>query len=74
MSVRITGFHQDEEGHWVAELSCGHQQHMRHDPPWQNREWVTTAEGRARFIGVEIPCKGCEEIPPIVNVSSHFRR
>ncbi|MBG4647725.1 DUF3565 domain-containing protein, partial [Pseudomonas aeruginosa] len=22
-------FHQDEEGHWVAVLSCGHTQHLR---------------------------------------------
>lgn len=27
----IIGFHQDEEGHWVAELACGHNQHVRHD-------------------------------------------
>ncbi|HBL45074.1 MAG TPA: DUF3565 domain-containing protein, partial [Planctomycetaceae bacterium] len=20
----ITGYHTDEEGHWVAELACGH--------------------------------------------------
>jgi hypothetical protein len=58
---KITAFHQDEEGHWVAELSCGHQQHMRHDPPWQNREWVTSAEGREKFIDAEIPCKQCDD-------------
>ena len=57
----ITGFHQDDEGHWVAELACGHGQHMRHDPPWQNRPWVLTPEGRGRFIGVEIPCVRCRE-------------
>jgi len=55
----IVGFHQDDEGHWVADLECGHSQHMRHDPPWQNREWVLTAEGRARFIGVRIDCRQC---------------
>ena len=55
----ITGFHQDEEGHWVAELECGHGQHMRHNPPWQNREWVLTPEGRDRFIGVRIACVKC---------------
>jgi hypothetical protein len=60
----ITGFHQDDEGHWVAELSCGHQQHMRHDPPWQNRPWVLTNEGRQRFLGTEIPCRRCEEGGP----------
>jgi hypothetical protein len=27
---RIVGFHQDTEGDWVAELDCGHRQHVRH--------------------------------------------
>ena len=58
---RIVGFHTDDEGHWVAELACGHTQHVRHDPPWQTRPWVTTADGRARFIGAELACKRCEE-------------
>jgi len=57
----IVGFHQDEEGHWVADLECGHSQHMRHDPPWQNRSWVLTPEGRARFIGVRLSCRRCGE-------------
>jgi hypothetical protein len=57
----IIGFHQDDERHWVAELECGHTQHMRHDPPWQNREWVLTPEGRARFIGVRIECRRCSQ-------------
>jgi hypothetical protein len=57
--ARIVGFHQDDAGHWVAELSCGHQQHMRHDPPWQNRPWVLTLEGRHGLIGTEIPCNQC---------------
>ena len=57
--ARIVGFHQDDEGHWVAKLSCGHQQHMRHDPPWQNRPWVLTSEGRQGLIGTEIPCNQC---------------
>jgi Protein of unknown function (DUF3565) len=56
---RIIFFRQDEEGHWVANLECGHSQHVRHDPPWQNRPWVTTAEGRAKFIGVELQCLDC---------------
>jgi hypothetical protein len=56
---RIVGFHQDAEGHWVADLECGHTQHVRHDPPWQNRPWVITAEGREQFIGVELVCKIC---------------
>jgi Protein of unknown function (DUF3565) len=56
----IVGYHQDEEGHWVAELACGHGQHVRHDPPWQVREWVTTFEGRASFLGVELDCLKCD--------------
>jgi hypothetical protein len=57
----IIGFRQDDEGHWVAELECGHSQHMRHDPPWQDRRWVLTTEGRVRFIGVRIKCRLCAE-------------
>ena len=49
-SRKITGFHPDEEGDWVAELECGHQQHVRHEPPWQVRPWVVTPEGRAARI------------------------
>ena len=30
MQRKITGFHLDEEGYWVAELECGHNQHVRH--------------------------------------------
>ena len=56
---QITGFHQDEAGDWVAKLSCGHQQHVRHDPPWQVREWVTTPEGRAARLGTTLPCLVC---------------
>jgi hypothetical protein len=57
----IVGFHQDDEGHWVADLECGHTQHMRHQPPWQNRPWVLTPEGRARFIGVRVGCRQCAD-------------
>src|SRR5689334_11185211 len=35
MLANAVGFHQDEQGVWVLELSCGHSQHVRHDPPWQ---------------------------------------
>ena len=60
MTSSIVGFHADAEGHWVAELACGHNQHMRHDPPWQNRPWVLTVEGRRQFVGTEIRCTQCE--------------
>lgn len=62
--VHITGFHQDDEGQWVAELDCGHTQHMRHDPPWQQREWVLTEEGRAGQVGAELRCRLCAEVEP----------
>jgi len=64
MKQPIIGYHKDEEGHWVARLSCGHNQHVRHDPPWQLRPWVTTEEGRARFIGYELDCKKCDRGEP----------
>jgi hypothetical protein len=56
---RIVGFHQDEEHHWVAELECGHSQHVRHTPPWQVRPWVLTATGRASHLGTVLPCRSC---------------
>ncbi len=56
----IVGYHLDDEGQWVAELACGHGQHVRHDPPWQVRPWVTTPEGRAKFLGFELECLKCE--------------
>ena len=57
---RIRGFHQDGERHWVAELECGHNQHVRHDPPWTNRPWVTTPGGRRSRIGKQLDCKKCD--------------
>jgi len=64
MQRRIVGFHQDAEGHWVAELECGHNQHVRHDPPWINRPWVVTPEGRQRTLGKVLECRKCEQGAP----------
>ena len=61
----IVGYHLDDEGQWVAELACGHGQHVRHDPPWQVRPWVTTPEGRAKFLGFELECRKCERGEPV---------
>lgn len=58
---RIVGYHRDELGDWVAELECGHGQHVRHDPPWQVREWVTTESGRAEHLGTILLCVKCTE-------------
>jgi hypothetical protein len=59
---RIAGFHQDGENHWVADLECGHAQHVRHDPPWQNRPWVATEGGRAAAIGQTLNCAHCPKV------------
>ena len=56
---RITGFHRDDEDHWVAQLECGHNQHVRHSPPWQNRPWVISPEGRAAALGTTLSCLKC---------------
>ena len=61
MQQPITGYHLDDDGHWVAELACGHGQHVRHDPPWQLRPWVTTEAGRTAFLGTELNCVRCDE-------------
>jgi uncharacterized protein (DUF488 family) len=55
----IVGYHQDEEKNWVAELSCGHRQHVRHRPPFIERPWVLTETGRAGKIGHAIACAEC---------------
>ncbi|MEX1211315.1 MAG: DUF3565 domain-containing protein [Balneolaceae bacterium] len=60
MKQPITGYHLDEENHWVAKLACGHTQHVRHDPPWQLRPWVMTADGRQSHLGMELDCKSCD--------------
>jgi hypothetical protein len=64
MKRGVTGFHQDEEGHWVAELECGHNQHVRHDPPWEQRPWVVTAEGRRGRLGMLLNCVKCDRGEP----------
>lgn len=56
----MIGFHLDDEGHWVAELECGHNQHVRHNPPWFVRTWVTTEEGRRNALGQTLDCKRCD--------------
>ena len=59
---RIVGFRQDAEQQWVAELECGHSQHVRHTPPWQVRPWVVTPEGRAGRLGTLLPCRLCDDM------------
>ncbi|WP_111894969.1 DUF3565 domain-containing protein [Acinetobacter sp. MB5] len=61
MQQAIIGFHLDEEQHWVADLACGHTQHVRHTPPWQNRPWVMTKQGRQEKLGMYLNCLKCDE-------------
>jgi hypothetical protein len=56
---RIIRFHVDDEGHWVADLECGHAQHVRHEPPLMSRPWVLTPEGRAAMLGQTLDCVHC---------------
>ena len=64
MLRQITGFHQDDAGGWVAELSCSHGQHIRHRPPFQVRPWVLTEAGRAEHLGTDIECPLCDQAEP----------
>ena len=56
MKRKIVGYHTDAENNWIAELECGHGQHVRHDPPWTERPWVTTEEARESRLGEELNC------------------
>jgi SAM-dependent methyltransferase len=58
---RIVGFHQDAERHWVADLECGHTQHVRHEPPLTNRPWVLSEAGRSSHLGTTLACRRCAE-------------
>jgi tellurite methyltransferase len=60
--VPIVGFRPDDDespGSWIAALACGHGQHIRHRPPFQNAEWVTTSAGRASKLGTRLSCALC---------------
>jgi tellurite resistance-related uncharacterized protein len=67
----IDGFHRDDEGDWVAELSCLHGQHVRHRPPFQERPWTQTEEGRRSHVGTDIDCPLCDraELPDELQVA-----
>ena len=69
----ITGFHQDAEGDWIADLACGHSQHVRHRPPWQSRPWVTSEAGRAEKLGASIDCPLCKMPEAPVGVGEYKR-
>jgi hypothetical protein len=64
MQQPIVGFHLDPEDHWVAELACGHDQHVRHNPPWTERPWVLTEAGRRSRLGQPLECRKCDAGAP----------
>ena len=67
MKQAISGYHRDEDDHWVAELCCGHNQHLRHNPPLVSRLWVTSQAGRDSMLGYELNCVKCDASVPVDN-------
>jgi Protein of unknown function (DUF3565) len=63
MNQPIIGYHLDDVGDWVADLACGHGQHVRHNPPLSQRPWVLSREGRQAHLNTMLNCKKCEEDP-----------
>lgn len=61
----IDGFHQDDDGDWVAELSCLHMQHVRHQPPFRDLPWIETSSSRRSRVGSDVECPLCDraELP-----------
>ncbi|PKF81333.1 DUF3565 domain-containing protein [Vibrio sp. vnigr-6D03] len=60
MKQSIVGYHKDGFDDWVAELQCGHFQHVRNKPPFINRPWVETETGRDSMLGYKLNCKKCD--------------
>ncbi|MGB1199769.1 MAG: DUF3565 domain-containing protein [Thalassotalea sp.] len=60
MEQAIIGYTKDDEDHWVAKLQCGHNQHVRHQPPFILRPWVVSKAGRSSMFGYKLPCKKCD--------------
>jgi tellurite methyltransferase len=61
MNRAIVEFREDANSEWVVALSCGHRRHVRHDPPFRDRPWAVTPEGRQSQIGIEIDCGSCDQ-------------
>lgn len=55
----IVSFHQDSDQQWLAKLKCSHVQQVRHQPPFINRPWVMSQEGRTAMLGCLLACKKC---------------
>lgn len=69
----ITGYHQDDAHVWVAELACGHVQHLRHEPPRWSCPWVLTEEGRSSHLGTKLACPACR-MPRLPEGATEYKR
>jgi tellurite resistance-related uncharacterized protein len=56
----IESFRRESDTAWVAELDCGHTQHIRHAPPFKLAPWVIDEQGRAEHVGALLPCPLCK--------------
>ncbi|MGH8176993.1 MAG: DUF3565 domain-containing protein, partial [Steroidobacter sp.] len=61
MQRRIVDYAMDPGGERIAILDCGHPQHIRHNPPFINRAWTLTQEGRNGMLGQSLNCVRCDE-------------
>jgi tellurite resistance-related uncharacterized protein len=70
---RILGFRVDGEGDWAAQMSCFHNRHIRHDPPFKQAAWVLDPAGREAHIGSEMDCPLCDraELPEGLSTVGH---
>lgn len=64
--VATVSFERETDGVFIAHLACGHRQHIRHNPPFQEAAWVATEEGRQAHLGMRLPCPLCRmpRLPP----------
>jgi tellurite methyltransferase len=63
----ISGFLQDPNGDWVAELACGHAEHVG------DQSGVESATARAAKLGMPIACPSCE-MPALPENAQEARR
>ncbi len=73
MKRLITGYHLDEAGDWIAALNCGHHQHVRHNPPFTEREWTQSEEGRTSRLKTPLECVLCDRLEFPENLASFQR-
>lgn len=61
MQQSIVSFHKDDKDHWIAEIECGHFQHMRHNPPIVIFLWVLSEQGRESMLRYKLEYNNFEE-------------